>query len=72
MKKDETREKKSNTTHRVTYATRTHVIEIPLEDIVVFANLKGTELPPRDPYIRWVELDDWCGVQIRWTEEVTP
>ena len=55
--------------HRVTYVNRAHIIEIPLEDIVDSVGLKGTELPPHDPYIKWVELEDWCGVQIRWTEE---
>jgi len=55
--------------HRVTYANRAHVIEIPLKDIVDSVGLKGTELPPRDPYIKWVELEDWCGIEIRWTEE---
>jgi|MDSW01.1.fsa_nt_gb hypothetical protein len=56
--------------HRITYSTRTHVIEIPLTDLIEHANLKGTELPTRDPYIRWVELPEWCGIQIRWSEEL--
>ena len=56
--------------HRITHETVTHVIEIPLEDLVELVDLKGTDLPPRDPYIKWVELPNWCGVQIRWTEQV--
>mgnify|MGYP001198801864 CR=1 FL=1 len=56
--------------HRITYATRTHVIEISLADLIEHANLEGTQVPTKDPYVRWVELPDWCGVQIRWTEEI--